>query len=170
MKLIITRHAKSSWDNLSLDDHDRVLNERGRAAAKQMGKWIKGRRHTPQQVISSDAFRARETAELMIAGMGGEVELTLDSNLYHASADTLLARIGRAPKGDLMVVGHNPGMGDFAARIVDARPSHDRFGVFPTTATLILEVPVDDWSDLSFGAARVIQFIVPRELSELNIA
>lgn len=170
MKLILTRHAKSSWNDLTLDDHDRPLNERGQSAAQRMGEWIAGRRHLPAQVIASDAARAAETASLMIDAMGGAPELTLDDGLYHASADALLARINGAPKGDLMVVGHNPGMGDFARMIVDAPPAHDRFGVYPTTATLIAEVPVDDWSELKFGGARVIQFIVPRELKELSTA
>jgi phosphohistidine phosphatase len=170
LKLILTRHAKSSWDDLSLEDHDRPLNERGQSAAERMGKWVEGRRHVPSQVISSDAARARETAELMIAAMGGAPSLTLDNDLYHASADAVLARIQRAPKGDLMIVGHNPGMAELVSRIVDVAPVHDRFGVYPTTATLITEVPVDDWADLKFGMARVIQFIVPRELKELNTA
>jgi len=170
LKLILTRHAKSSWDDLSLDDHDRPLNDRGQSAAKRMGKWIEGRRHVPSQAISSDATRARETVELMIAAMGGAPGLTLDQGLYHASPDAVLARIQQAPKGDLMVIGHNPGLAELASRIVDVRPVHDRFGVYPTTATLIAEVPVDDWADLEYGMARVIQFIVPRELKELNTA
>ncbi|WP_394197220.1 SixA phosphatase family protein [Litoreibacter albidus] len=170
MKLILIRHAKSSWNDLTLDDHDRPLNERGQSAAQRMGNWVQGRRHTPSQVLSSDAARAKETAELMIHEMGNAPSLTLDAGLYHASADTILARIQRAPKGDLMIVGHNPGMAELAARIVDVRPVHDRFSVYPTTATLITEVPVDDWADLKFGMARVIQFIVPRELKELNTA
>ncbi|EPX76855.1 SixA phosphatase family protein [Litoreibacter arenae] len=170
MKLILTRHAKSSWDDLTLDDHDRPLNERGQSAAQRMGKWIEGRRHVPAQVITSDAARARETAEIMVKAMGGAPSLTLDEGLYHASPDTVLARIQKAPKGDLMIVGHNPGIAALAALIVDVRPTHERFGVYPTTATLIAEVPVDDWSELQYGMARVIQFIVPRELKELNTA
>lgn len=153
-----------------LDDHDRPLNERGQSAAQRMGKWVEGRRHVPSQVISSTAERAKETAELMVDAMGGAPSLTLDANLYHASCDTILARIQGAPKGDLLVVGHNPGMAELAARIVDVAPQHDRFSVYPTTATLILEVPVDDWADLKIGMARVVQFIVPRELKELNPA
>jgi phosphohistidine phosphatase len=170
LKLILTRHAKSSWDDLTLDDHDRPLNERGQSAAQRMGKWIAGRRLAPSQVISSDAARARETAELMVTQMESTPSLTLDADLYHATSDALLARIQRAPKGDLMIVGHNPGMAELASRIVDVAPVHDRFGVYPTTATLITEVPVSDWSDLKFGMARAVQFIVPRELKELNTA
>ncbi|WP_298258319.1 histidine phosphatase family protein [uncultured Litoreibacter sp.] len=170
MKLILTRHAKSSWDDLMLDDHDRPLNERGQSAAQRMGKWVEGRRHVPAQVISSTATRANETAELMVKAMGGAPSLTLDEGLYHASSDAILARIQRAPKGDLMIVGHNPGMAELASRIVDVAPTHDRFGVYPTTATLITEVPVEDWSELKIGMAQVIQFIVPRELKELHTA
>ncbi|PTX57188.1 phosphohistidine phosphatase [Litoreibacter ponti] len=170
MKLILTRHAKSSWDDLSLDDHDRPLNERGRAAATRMGGWISGRRHTPAHVLCSTAERAQETCALMCEQMDPTPQVIHTPELYHASPDTILAQIKRAPAGDLMVVGHNPGMCEMARMIVDVPPNHDRFAVYPTTATLIAEFSGDSWADLSFGTARVIQFIVPRELKELQTA
>lgn len=167
MKLILTRHAKSSWDDLTLRDHERPLNDRGRAAAIRVGEWIKGRRHVPTQILSSDAERAKETAALMKDALDGP-DVKFSSALYHASPETILAQIQTCPPGDLMVVGHNPGMAALAERIVDVPPNHDRFAIYPTTATLIAEVPVDSWADLQFGMARVIQFIVPRELKELQ--
>ena len=153
-----------------LDDHERPLNERGRAAASRMGAWVAGRRHTPAHVLCSTAERALETCALMTAEMPTAPQVTHAPGLYHASADTVLTHIKKAPAGDLMVVGHNPGMSDFARMIVDVAPAHDRFAVYPTTATLIAEFAGDSWADLSFGSARVVQFIVPRELKELHTA
>lgn len=170
MKLILTRHAKSSWDDLMLDDHDRPLNERGRAAASRMGAWVAGRRHVPHHVICSTAERAVETCNLMIAEMGADLKVSYEPGLYHATADTMLAQINKAPAGDLMVVGHNPGIANLAQMILDVSPTHDRFGIYPTTATLIAEFSGDNWADLKFGDARVVQFIVPRELKELHTA
>lgn len=167
MKLILTRHAKSSWDDLSLEDHERPLNDRGRAAATRVGHWIKGRRHVPQQILSSDAVRAQETASLLKEAMEGP-EIALSSALYHASPDAILSKIRKCPPGDLMIVGHNPGIAAMAEMIVDVPPTHDRFAIYPTTATLIADIPVADWSELDFGMGRVVQFVVPRELKELH--
>lgn len=170
MKLILTRHAKSSWDDLMLDDHDRPLNERGRAAATRMGAWIASRRHIPAHVLCSTAERAQETCALMLEEMNPTPTVNHQPELYHASPDTILAHIKKAPSGDLLVVGHNPGISALARMIVDVPPVHDRFAVYPTTATLIAEFGGDSWAELGFGAARVIQFIVPRELKELHTA
>ncbi len=150
-----------------LEDHERPLNERGRAAATRMGNWIKGRRHVPSQILSSDAKRAGETAELLTEAMDGP-EVDLSPALYHASPEQMLAQIQKCKPGDLMIVGHNPGIAALAEMIVDVAPTHDRFSIYPTTATLITEVPVTDWSELSLDTARVVQFIVPRELKELH--
>ncbi len=168
MKLILTRHAKSSWDDLNINDHDRPLNERGRAAATRMGGWLKGRRHGPSQILSSTATRAQETAALLNEELG-DVPVTFSKGLYHASPDAILAQIHRAPPGDLLVVGHNPGIGALAQMILDTAPHHDRFDVYPTTATLICEMPVEAWSEASFNQGRCLDFVVPRELKALNL-
>lgn len=153
-----------------LDDHDRPLNERGRSAAIRMGTWITGRRHTPSYVLCSTAERALETCALMVAEMKPQPKVSHEPGLYHASPDTMLAHIKKAPVGDLMLVGHNPGISELARRIVDVAPTHERFEVYPTTATLIAEFAGDSWADFNFGDARVVQFIVPRELKELHTA
>ena len=167
MKLILTRHSKSSWDDLNIDDHDRVLNDRGKIAADRMGWWLREQSHVPQNVLCSTAERAKWTCALMIEQMDPRPEVSFESGLYHASPDQILAHIRKAPSGDLMVVGHNPGIAAFAEMICDTSPKHERFSVYPTTATLIADVPLDSWSELNFGDARVLNFIVPRDLKVL---
>lgn len=129
-----------------------------------MGKWLREQEHEPRRVICSTARRAKLTAQEMCAQFEGTPEITFLPELYHASPDILLAQIKQAEMGDLMVVGHNPGMAQFAAMICDTAPRHERFGVYPTTATLVAEIAGQSWKGLEFGAARALNFIVPREL------
>ncbi|MEM7472118.1 MAG: histidine phosphatase family protein [Pseudomonadota bacterium] len=163
----MTRHAKSSWDDLSLDDHDRPLNLRGEAGAERMGAWLADREHVPKRILCSTAKRAKMTAQIIMEQFADKPEIDYIAGLYHASPDTVLAKIRTAPTGDLMVVGHNPGIASFADLISETRPRHERFAVYPTTATLVSEVPVDTWDALKFGQARELSFVVPRDLKLL---
>ena len=60
-RLILTRHAKSAWDDPRLEDFDRPLNRRGLRAALELGEWLHSRGYEPDQVLCSSAQRTRET-------------------------------------------------------------------------------------------------------------
>ena len=81
-KLILMRHAKSSWDNPALDDHARPWNGRGRVSADAMGDWLRNRKYTPDQALVSDSARTRET----FLRLGFICDTSFESALYHASA------------------------------------------------------------------------------------
>ena len=125
------------------------------------------REHVPAYILCSTAKRAAMTAQIMREQFADRPKIDYISGLYHASPDTILAKIRLAPAGDLMVVGHNPGMASFADLISETRPKHERFGVFPTTSTMISEVHHDSWKDLKFGDAKLLNFVVPRDLKAL---
>jgi phosphohistidine phosphatase len=63
-----------------------------------------------------------------------------------------------------MMIGHNPGIADFAGRIVAVPPRNPEFARYPTGATLVAEFAVDNWEDVGFGSGVTVDFIVPREL------
>ena len=107
------------------------------------------------------------TAQIMMEQFADKPKTDFVSGLYHASPDAILAKIRNAPPGDLMVVGHNPGIASFADLISETRPKHERFAAFPTTSTLVSEIHRDSWADLKFGDARMLNFVVPRDLKVL---
>ena len=107
------------------------------------------------------------TAQIIMEQFADKPEIDFVKGLYHASPDTVLAKIRTAKPGDLMVVGHNPGLASFADLISETRPKHPRFTSFPTTSTLVSEVHKDSWADLTFGDARELTFVVPRDLKAL---
>lgn len=164
MKLIITRHAKSSWDDPSLSDHDRSLAGRGKRASDAIGQWLSERGHVPRTVLCSTSARTRQTWERIERVMPGDYDVRMEPRLYHGSADSILEALSEVGDSPVLVVGHNPGIGYFANAILDLPPSHRDFWRYPTAATLVCDVPVDGWAKTRLGAARLIDFVVPRDL------
>lgn len=163
-RLILTRHAKSAWDDPLTPDHDRPLNERGKAAAADLGQWLASRGHVPDLVLCSDALRTRRTWSGVAPALPGTPILDLKPALYHAGPDVMLAVLRHATGDCVMMIGHNPGIAEFAQRLVTRAPLHEGFVRYPTGATLVADFPVDTWAETAFGTAVPVDFIVPREL------
>jgi phosphohistidine phosphatase len=163
-RLILTRHAKSSWDDPLTPDHDRPLNERGKAAAADLGQWLASRDYVPGEVLCSDALRTRKTFSGIAPALPGTPVLELKPALYHAGPDVMMAVLRHAKADVVMVIGHNPGIAEFAARLVAHPPVNAEFARYPTGATLVADFDVDDWSKVAFGSGVAVDFIVPREI------
>lgn len=163
-RLLLLRHAKSSWDDPALPDHDRPLAPRGRRAAERMGEHLRSNLPTPDLVLSSSAARTRETLQRSRAF--GDAEVRVEHELYAAGADTILEWIHAIADRfeTVAVVGHNPGIQDLALMLSGAGQDRDRMAEkFPTGALAVLEVD-GPWRELGPGAARLVSFVAPREL------
>ncbi|HSF64476.1 MAG TPA: histidine phosphatase family protein [Paracoccaceae bacterium] len=163
-RLILTRHAKSSWDDPLTPDHDRPLNERGKAAAADLGDWLASRGYVPDQVLCSDALRTRKTFSGLAPALPATPVLDLKPALYHAGPDVMLAVLRHATGDCVMMIGHNPGIAEFAHRLVTRAPLHEGFAKYPTGATLVAEFDVGSWAEVQYGTGSTIDFVVPREL------
>ena len=163
-RLILTRHAKSSWDDPLIADHDRPLNERGRGAAADLGQWLASRGYVPAEVLCSDALRTWETWTGVEAELASGATLRLKPNLYHAGSDVMLAVLRHAEAPVVMMLGHNPGISEFAARIVAHAPANPEFSRYPTGATLVVDFDVEDWTQVAYATGATEDFIIPREI------
>lgn len=164
-RLIVTRHAKSAWDDPLMSDHDRPLNERGKAAAADLGEWLGTRSYVPQEVLCSDALRTRKTWSGIAPALPGTPILTLKPALYLAGPEIILTTLRQATSDCVMIICHNPGIAEFARMIVGTPPANPAFARYPTGATLIADFEIETWADAQFGAGRVADFIVPREIT-----
>ncbi|GAA3866088.1 SixA phosphatase family protein [Celeribacter arenosi] len=164
LRLIVMRHAKSSWDDPLLDDYDRVLNARGRRNAQAVGMWLRDAGYAPDQVLFSAAARTTETCDLVCEAGGFQAERTRSRRLYHASAETILEHVRRATGDAVMVIGHNPGIADFAARFAVALSTSPDFARYPTAATTVFDVVGDRWEAVGFGKSTIIDFTIPASL------
>lgn len=161
LTLILTRHAKSSWGDPGLPDHARPLNKRGRASAEAVGIWLKKKGVLPDQVLSSSSQRTRETYQRMALTAR---TTTFTDDLYHASASQILSELNHATGQTVLLLGHNPGMAEFAGQIVDQPPDHPRFADYPTCATTLIRFEAENWADIHWQDGKVLDFVVPREL------
>ncbi|SLN61780.1 Histidine phosphatase superfamily (branch 1) [Roseovarius albus] len=160
-RLILMRHAKSSWDNALLDDFARALNGRGRTSAKALGDWIRQKSYLPDQVLCSSAARTRET----FAGLKVMADTAFVDTLYHASADQMMRTLQRATGSAVLMIGHNPGISWFAAQLVLTPPSHTRFSDYPTGAATVIDFDIAEWAELRPATGQVVDFVIPRELT-----
>ena len=159
--LLIMRHAKSSWKDSSLPDHDRPLNNRGEEDAPRIGEALKKLDLTPTLILSSTAARAVQTAELVAQASGYEGEVKRDRNLFHAGVDEFLEVLQRVSDHEttVMVVGHNPGISELVDYMTD-RPE-----MMTTANVAILRLSIDSWDDLDFETeGELAQVLRPREL------
>lgn len=164
LTLILTRHAKSAWDDPTLDDFDRTLNGRGRKSARAIGEWLAKQGYLPDVALVSGARRTVETWERMAKTLPDTTTMESAPALYHGSADTILNVIRTQAAPTLMVICHNPGIAEFAERIVSAPPEHSRFFDYPTAATTIISFDAKSWKEVDWSSGSVLDFVVPREL------
>lgn len=163
-RLILTRHAKSDWEDPTLADHDRPLNARGRGDAPKIGAWLRGKRYVPDAALVSSARRTQETWGGVSAALGQAVPMTVMPRLYLAEPEVILAHLRAQSAARVILVAHNPGIGAAAERLLAAPPAHHAFADYPTCATLVVDFPCDDWGAVGWGMGHAVDFIVPREL------
>ncbi|TMD98997.1 MAG: histidine phosphatase family protein [Chloroflexi bacterium] len=165
--LHLLRHAKSSWADEELSDHDRPLAPRGRRAATAMAELLRERGVAPELVLCSSARRARETLDLVGPALAPGARVLVEDGLYGASAEELLERLRRvpAPTASVMLVGHNPSMQDLALALAAPGAETERLRAkFPTGALATLRIPAGGWADLRRRGAELVDLVLPREL------
>jgi len=145
--LLLLRHAKSSWKDDGLTDHDRPLNERGKRDAPRVGQLLAELGLQPGVVLSSTAVRARKTAKSVVKNSGLDVAIELLPELYLADPTTYLEIVHRQPDAIdcLLIVGHNPGI----AELLFVLTEHD--DDFPTCALMQIEAEISSWRELARG-------------------
>lgn len=169
-KLLLLRHAKSSWDDPCLDDHERPLNKRGTRDASRVGAWICEQELRPDVVLCSDAVRTRATLAIVLAELGGAApSVSFEPRLYLAEPPAIIEVLKRAPDEAMrcMVVGHNPGLHALALGLSGGGGKKDLAALamrMPTAALAVVELEIDSWSALRPGIGRLAAFVTPRDL------
>ncbi|MER2606616.1 MAG: histidine phosphatase family protein [Siculibacillus sp.] len=168
-RLLLLRHAKSTWDDEKRDDFDRPLAARGRSALPLMGRHMAAHGLMPQKVLCSSARRTRETLAGLLPFFADDLEARLTRDLYEAGEDRMIDQIRAhgALARTLLVVGHNPGLQETALALIGSgNPSfiEDIGRKFPTTGLAVIDFPAVKWVDVEPGTGRIVAFFRPREL------
>lgn len=167
-RLMLARHAKSSWGDPGLLDHDRPLSARGYRAAMRVGAALRDLGCIPDVVYSSTSARTRGTWERMEPHFHGRPRVEFHRDLYLVSPREALAAIASAPADadTLMVLGHNPSTHALAAYLSRTGDPGDIDRLrrkFPTGAVAVIELSSDRWADVEEGG-ELVHFILPRML------
>lgn len=159
--LLILRHAKSSWDEPDVPDHDRPLNERGKNDAKRIGQLLLEHGLVPDWIISSTAKRARTTAGKVAKACGYASEVEQTRRLYLASPPEIIQILREVDdeRSTVLVVAHNPGLEELLAQLT-GQPEP-----MPTATLAQVAADIDRWQSLSVPAGgRLVQVWRPKEL------
>lgn len=158
--LYFIRHAKSSWDDITLDDHDRPLNKRGKRDGPKMARRLLGIDVAPDGILSSTAKRARQTAGYFKDVLTVENAIYL-KELYHAAPPTVEAHIRNLPDEwkTVLVFGHNPGYTDLANRLQNDLYIEN----LPTCGIVGASSDVEEWKDFTLADAKRIAYFYPKQ-------
>jgi phosphohistidine phosphatase len=159
-RLLICRHAKSSWQDAALSDIERSLNKRGERDAPEMGRRLKKRGIQPDLIMASPAVRARTTAEILASQLGYPPEkIRINTKQYAATVPALLALLHDVDPqfSTVMIVGHNP-ESTALANILGGLHIEN----IPTCGIVALEFPVASWQEVAAGNSALLFFDFPK--------
>jgi phosphohistidine phosphatase len=174
-KLILMRHAKSDWNDARLSDKARPLNERGRAAAPAMARWLASQEYYPHLVLCSSAVRTQQTLELMqrewklLSPTIPACQVEMDDDLYLASAEMILEIASKGCRASecehCLVIGHNPGMEQLVSLLSGVSIE------MPTAAVAVFDSVDRMWPE-QWGrsqAWKLRDMVKPRELEKRTL-
>ncbi|MTI31048.1 SixA phosphatase family protein [Xanthovirga aplysinae] len=162
--LYLIRHAKSSWDNFFINDHERPLNKRGKKNAPDMGQRLANQNIHPDLLISSTAKRAMKTAKAIAKAINYPISnIQTYEDLYMASPGDILDIIGyqKDQVNSLMLFAHNPGITDLANQIGSLDIDN-----IPTCGIVAFEFNCKKWTDISTQKGKFIFFDYPKKVDE----
>ena len=169
LTLSLLRHAKSSWDDDSLEDFDRPLAERGIEAAPRMAEFMKRKGLLPDLVLCSAAKRTRETLDLVLPILGGAPEIVHERKLYLASPAVMLAKLRKVKEGiaHVLMIGHNPSHHALALDLVGKGKAADITALaekFPTAGLAVIDFDLTRWADVKTATGKLRLFMTPKRL------
>jgi phosphohistidine phosphatase len=159
--LLILRHAKSSWKNYHLADHDRPLKKRGKRDAPRMGEFIRDEGMLPDYIVCSTAKRARDTLDLLVDASGYDGDIEYHRDLYHTDPEDIIEILSDLPDKyqSVMVVGHNPGLEELVEML------SDEWVRLPTAALAQIKLSIEGWDEITeFTEGDLINVWLPRDL------
>ncbi len=164
LRLILTRHAKSSWAAAAMDDHERPLNRRGEKSALAVGRWLVERGYVPDLALVSSSARTRQTWALVSRAFDNAPEAEFSDALYHAEPGEMMDALRKTRAQSVMMIAHNPGIALFAQGLVSALPGDARFERFPTAATAVIDFEAPDWGAVTWSTGRITDLVFARDL------
>ena len=172
LTLSLLRHAKSSWKDPTLVDHERPLNSRGKADAPLMGKAMAKHGLNPDLVLCSTARRTRDTLDLVLPELKAEPRVVFAEGLYHGTPSEMLAILQGVPANasHVLLIGHNPELQSFALDLIGSGPKNlkERIAAkLPTASLIVMRFNADAWKDIGVNSGKLELFLTPGDLERV---
>jgi len=158
--ILLIRHAKSSWDDPSLNDFERPLNERGKKDAPEMAKKLKDKKINFDAFVSSPAKRAKQTCKHFAREFDlKKKEIVSEPRLYEAAEEKFFEVIeGFKNKWDhVAIFSHNPGITAFANSLTGTRIDD-----MPTCSIFAVKIDTDKWKNFREAKKEFLFFDYPK--------
>jgi len=155
------RHAKSSWKNDSLPDHQRPLNERGKRDAPRMGKFLKNHGKKLDVILCSTATRTISTIKRFLQEFDFDGEVFYLDDLYGSDIERYVAVLNQLNDevDTVMIVGHNPELDQFLEIVCDENEH------MPTASVAEIILPIEGWTELNeITPGELLNLWRPREI------
>jgi phosphohistidine phosphatase len=172
VELMLMRHAKSSWSQDGLTDHDRPLNNRGECAARTMAAYLAEHELRPDMTFCSSSVRTRMTLSALLDHWR-DLAVQYSDALYLASTDAAIGVLSTARDAQrVLLIGHNPTMETLTFELMNPRAEHngaaraDVSTKFPTGALARLELQIASWSEIKPRCGRLLDFVKPRDIDD----
>jgi len=159
--LFLMRHAKSSWNDPSLNDYDRPLNSRGKTDAPKMGNYVSSLDKIPDIILCSTAKRARQTVDYFLHECPYNGEIIYCQNFYHGGLEDYWDELKQLNDviESAMIVGHNPGL-EYAIEDICGK-----YEIMPTSAIAIIQLDLSNWKSIGMETSgELVSVFRPKEI------
>lgn len=159
--LYLNRHAKSSWENISLSDFERPLNKRGQRDAPLMGKILREKIKAPDVIYSSPALRAITTAHIIAEKLEFNISNIIENQKIYDSAISDILRIINSTDDKyqrIMIFGHNPTFTMLSNYLSDKSIEN-----IPTCGFVQIDFDLNKWNDIEGNTGKLILFEYPKK-------
>ena len=152
--LLLLRHAKSSWKDSDLPDHERPLNKRGKHEAPEVGKYLRNQNLLPDLILCSSAVRARQTVEAVVEKSGYPGKIQFRDDFYGNGSEAYFTALPSLPDAvqSVMILAHNPDLEQALAALTG------KYMPMPTAGLARVEVQIDSWQEFkAAGTAKLVE-------------
>lgn len=162
-RLILFRHAKSSWDDETLTDHERPLAPRGKESVPKMGKFLKQEKLFPQLILCSTAKRAKETLSIFINEIKEKIPIRIEKSIYTDGLTGIIDLLQTLPASIdfVMMIGHNP---DFEEAAGFFTQGYFPYKKFSTGSIALIEFNIKNWKEVDEGKGSLVLYKSPKML------
>jgi len=150
--LLLLRHAKSSWKESDLPDHERPLNKRGKREAPEAGKYLRQQEWLPDLILCSTALRARQTVDALVEKSGYRGKIEYRDDFYANGPEPYFAALRTLPDElqSVMIVAHNPDMEQALAALTG------QYQPLPTAGLARLELAINSWKEFKPSVGKLL--------------